>query len=180
MAGVDAVVVDRITWNGLPAEDNWFHHPTIVTATSGRELSRGALQLMIDVVGKAASLALLMIVGTACSPDRPRRDTAELSPTAARGRDIAARLGCVSCHQPDDGPAVGPDWTGSWGTNVELDDGTTVVFDADFVADAVRTPAAQQRRGDWPQMPAFEPDQLSDAELDAIVAYLEALGGGAP
>lgn len=98
--------------------------------------------------------------------------TPDLSGPAARGDELVTSLGCAGCHR---GAEVGPSWTGTWGADVELSDGTRVRFDAAYVRSAVRTPDLHRRSGDWVRMPAYGLDQLSDDELDDIVAYLRAL-----
>lgn len=101
----------------------------------------------------------------------------QLDGKAARGRDVAESAGCAGCHGGDDAPAtVGPSWNGSWGSEVVLDDGTEVLFDEEFVISSVRTPDLQRRKGDWLHMPAFTAEQISDAELADVIAYLIALG----
>lgn len=101
----------------------------------------------------------------------------ELSAAGERGRQLATDLGCAGCHGGTDREAtIGPDWSGSWGTEIELDDGSTTTFDAIYVERSVRTPDAQRRAGDWIRMPEYRPDQLTDDELADIVVYLEELG----
>lgn len=101
-----------------------------------------------------------------------------LTGAAARGKAVAERAGCAACHGGTSGDAtIGPAWVGSWGTQIPLDDGTTVLFDREYVISSVRDPDLHRREGDWLRMPAFRTDQLTDAELNEVVAYLQALGG---
>lgn len=101
----------------------------------------------------------------------------QLDEDATRGRAVAESAGCAGCHGGDDAPAtVGPSWNGSWGSEVVLDDGTKVLFDEAFVISSVRTPDLQRRKGDWLHMPSFTAEQISDAELADVIAYLIALG----
>lgn len=101
----------------------------------------------------------------------------ELSAAGQRGQQLSTDLGCAGCHGGDDREAtIGPDWTGSWGTDIELDDGSTTTFDALYVERSVRSPDAQRRAGDWIRMPEYRVDQLTEAELADIVVYLEELG----
>lgn len=125
---------------------------------------------------RAWALATGLVAATsvvACAGD----SRVQLDEKAARGRDVAESAGCAGCHGGDDAPAsVGPSWNGSWGSEVVLDDGSKVLFDEEFVISSVRTPDLQRRRGDWLHMPAFTAEQISDAELADVIAYLIALG----
>ncbi len=101
----------------------------------------------------------------------------DLQGGAARGATLARVLGCAACHgDANHDAAIGPSWVGSWADDVELSDGDTVRFDAEYVVTSVREPDLQRRIGDWRRMPAFGADQLTDDELNDIVAYLETLG----
>ena len=95
----------------------------------------------------------------------------ELTGAAAEGKQVFDQLNCSACHA-----GIGPELEGAWGTTISLDDGSTVVFDADWVERSVREPDAQSRDGDWRRMPPFDERQLDDDSLAAIVAYLEAVG----
>ncbi len=101
----------------------------------------------------------------------------ELSAAGERGRQLSTDLGCAGCHGGEGRDAtIGPAWSGSWGTEIELDDGSTTTFDARYVERSVRSPDAQRRAGDWIRMPEYRADQLTDDELADIVVYLEELG----
>ena len=95
------------------------------------------------------------------------------SPTE-QGRETAGRLGCLSCHSTSGSAGVGPSWKGLWGRETRLIDGTTVMADEAYVRRSVRDPQAQRVAGFTTAMPALSP---TDAELDALVAYVRSLGG---
>lgn len=99
--------------------------------------------------------------------------TAGLSPLGIEGRDIARDSGCAACHGRDGGGGVGPAWKGLAGTEVELDDGTTVVADADYLTSSIMDPGAQQVAGYTVTMPA---NDLDEAQVAAVVAYITDLG----
>ncbi len=114
-------------------------------------------------------LAVVLAAGCANTPDETPPDDTQ------RGQQLAADLGCANCHSPDGTSRIGPSWAGSWGREIELDDGTRVVFDESYVTRSVRAPGAQRRTGTWVQMPPFGPDRLSDADLAAIIEFLRGL-----
>lgn len=95
------------------------------------------------------------------------------SARADQGRELADERGCTTCHTANGDPSTGPTWKGIWGTNVTLEDGTTVTVDRDYIARAVRDPQAEIVEGFTVQMPTFD---LSDDEIADLVAYIESLG----
>lgn len=132
-------------------------------------------------VGSCSALAVAALVGlvaAACGggASGPSSSVAPAKGEAAtRGRELVITRGCVSCHTTNGNSAAGPTWRGSWGRQIPLEDGTTVLFDADYVARSVRTPNAERRAGFSLNMPAFT-TQFSDADLADVAAYLQELG----
>ncbi len=102
----------------------------------------------------------------------------ELSAAAAEGEAVAQDNGCVACHSTDGGTSTGPTWAGLAGSEVELESGETVTADRDYLERAITDPRADLHAGYAPIMPSYD---LSDDELDALIAYIEELGtAGAP
>ena len=64
-----------------------------------------------------------------------------------------------------------------WGTEITLDDGTVVTYDAEYVTRAIRDPQAQ-RRPDVSKVPmaAYDASKVTDAQLAEILAFIEDLG----
>ncbi len=100
---------------------------------------------------------------------------------ATVGKALAQTKGCVACHTVDGGPGVGPTWKGLYGRTETLVDGSSVTIDDAALKLDIRDPMARVVKGFPPIMPKPE---LSDAELDALVAYIKAQsatpGGAAP
>ena len=98
----------------------------------------------------------------------------QLDADAERGRQVALEHGCAVCHgQHGQGGAAGS-FHGLWGSDVELEDGRTVTADADYLRRAIVDPAVELVAGSTVAMPAVE---LTDAEVDALLSWLEALAG---
>ena len=91
-----------------------------------------------------------------------------LSAKATEGQRLAEDLGCTSCHSGQSG--VGPNWEAAWGTSRELADGSTEVFDSDYVRSSLSDPSSQVVDGYQAIMPAFS---LSESQVEAIIAFLE-------
>ena len=91
----------------------------------------------------------------------------------AQGATIAQSKGCTSCHQVD-ADAVGPMWGGLWGSQVELEGGTTVLADEAYLRRAITEPDAERVAGYFVAMPKVS---LTDEEVSAIIAYIASLAG---
>lgn len=79
---------------------------------------------------------------------------------------------CVACHTTDGAASIGPTWQGLIGSEVALDDGSTVTADEEYIIESVRQPAAKVHEGYQPIMPAFD---LSDEEMASLIAFMQTL-----
>jgi len=95
-------------------------------------------------------------------------------PLAVTGQTLFAQLGCGTCHRADT-QGRGPDLAGVFGKPVMLEDGRTVMVDENYVRESIREPAAKIVKGFKPVMPTFQ-GQVSDEQLNALVAYVKMLG----
>ncbi|MEO5840135.1 MAG: cytochrome c [Acidimicrobiales bacterium] len=112
-------------------------------------------------------LAAIVIAGAGASCSGETTAT-----PAERGKAVAMRAGCTSCHGATSIRGLGPTWTGVAGSTVKLDDGTTVVADTAYLTESIRSPAAKKVAGYSIAMPAV---QLSNEDVIALVAYIESL-----
>lgn len=96
----------------------------------------------------------------------------ELSELAQRGRETALSSGCASCHGAKGQGGVGPTWIDLAGSDVELEDGTTVVADDEYLLRSILDPMAEDVAGYTIVMPA---NGLSEAQAADVVAYIKEL-----
>ena len=89
-----------------------------------------------------------------------------------QGEQIAESQGCMGCHSVDGAPGVGPTWKGLAGRTESLADGSTVVIDDAYLIESIVQPNATIVAGYPAIMPAY---QLDEAQLSALVAYLNSL-----
>ncbi|MFP5375804.1 MAG: c-type cytochrome [Acidimicrobiia bacterium] len=126
-----------------------------------------------------AALAAPVSVLTGCGGEGGGvRPGPALSGPAAEGEALVARRGCLSCHSTDGSAGTGPTWRGLAGADVRLADGRTVVADAGYLRRSILDPDADTAAG-FPaglMASAVRPGSVSEAEADAIVAYLQSLG----
>ena len=139
------------------------------TTSHDRRDPSGRRALRVSVSG-AAVAAVLAFGAAACGGDS---SSSSGDPGELDGRQVAIENGCAACHGSDGQGGVGPTWIGLAGSTVELDDGSMVVADTDYLTRAIVDPAAEIRPGWSVNMPqrSFEP-----GEVEAMVEYIESLG----
>jgi cytochrome c oxidase subunit 2 len=93
------------------------------------------------------------------------------------GRKIAEVKGCQSCHSVDGAKGIAPTWKSLYGSKVELTDGTTVVAGEAYLRESMTDPSAKTVKGFKEGLMAtvIKPGSLSEAEVEALVAYIETL-----
>lgn len=121
----------------------------------------------------ALAAAALLLTASCSSDDDATEEAVELSPAAQEGLRVAETNGCTSCHSTGGRDGVGPSWNGLAGSEVELDDGSVVVADEEYLRRSIVEPNAQIVAGYRGIMPERS---LDPAEVDAIVAYLQEIG----
>ncbi|HSL57690.1 MAG TPA: c-type cytochrome [Acidimicrobiales bacterium] len=100
----------------------------------------------------------------------------DADPEVARGAALVRDLGCAACHASSSASGLGPGWgVLEWGEPRPLADGTTVEVDEDYLRRSITEPGVEVAAGWDPIMPMIP---VSDAELDAITAYLRDVSGG--
>lgn len=95
---------------------------------------------------------------------------------AAAGKALFEGKGCVTCHQP--GAVLGPQLAGIVGHTVELQDGTTVTVDDEYLRESILTPTAKVVKGFAPVMPTFK-GQVTEEQVMQLIAYIKSLGPSA-
>lgn len=135
-------------------------------------------------VGAIVSLSALLFV--ACGngddeDDATNTPAAAASPTSggddggagdAAAGEALYQAQCVSCHSLDGSDGVGPTWQGLWGSEVELEDGSTVTVDEVYVTESIQDPGAQVHAGFEPIMPELP---LSDEDIANVIAFMQTL-----
>lgn len=118
------------------------------------------------------SLALLIGVTALVSSCGGGDDDATLTPEAAEGRSVVRSKGCAACHGSNGDGGVGPPFVGLYGSDVPLHNGDTVVADRAYLEESIVDPPAKIVAGYNLPMPS---NNLSTDEIDAVIAYIEAL-----
>ena len=98
--------------------------------------------------------------------------------TIEEGQRVSELMGCVACHSIDGSTIgkVGPSWKGLYGHEVELDDGSKVIANEEYLRESIREPARKIVSGFAGNtgMPSYE-GIISDAQIEALVLYIKSL-----
>src|SRR5437773_2037143 len=92
---------------------------------------------------------------------------------ATAGENLFQKLGCVSCHAPND-TGRGPSLVGLLGKAVRLQSGASVTADEDYIRESILNPQAKIVAGYQPIMPTFK-GLISEDGIMQIIAYLKSL-----
>ena len=92
----------------------------------------------------------------------------------AQGERAFHSRGCSGCHVQSSAIHA-PLLDGIFGKPVPLNDGSLVIADEQYLRDSILLPNKQIAAGYEPLMPTFQ-GQISEEELNAIIAYLKSLG----
>ena len=99
--------------------------------------------------------------------------TSEGSP-AKNGEKLFASLACSTCHQ-DQNRGRGPTLAGLFGSQVKLDNGTSVLADDAYIRESILNPRAKMVAGYQPIMPTFQ-GQVSEEQIIQLIAYIKSIG----
>ena len=94
---------------------------------------------------------------------------------ASAGKALATEVGCIACHSVDGRPSVGPTWKGLYGHEVELQDGTKVKADEEYLYTSIVDPSRHIVKGFQDIMPKTYKDQLTDEQIRQIIEYIKTL-----
>ena len=90
------------------------------------------------------------------------------------GEQIYLKYGCNACHSTDGTALVGPTWQGLYGTEEELEGGSSVLVDDAYITESIRDPNAKITRGFTAGlMPATL--GVKDEEIPHIIEYMKSL-----
>lgn len=129
---------------------------------------------MNRTISLVAALAIALL--PACAGNDAGAEI-ELPPAAAEGRDLFRSKGCAACHGSGADGGVGPALTGLFGSEVSIQGGETVPADRDYLVESIVDPDAKLVEGYNLPMPTTN---LSDDQIDAIVAYIQELAEVTP
>lgn len=122
----------------------------------------------------SAMLAKMKVVSQA-DYEKWLQENEEGMTLAQKGQKYSNDKGCVACHSTDGSVKVGPSWKGIFGKEHEMDDGSKVVVDENYLRESILNPNAKVVKG-FPKgvMPTFQ-GQLTEDQLNALVEFIKGL-----
>ncbi|AMV26685.1 Cytochrome c oxidase subunit 2 precursor [Gemmata sp. SH-PL17] len=93
---------------------------------------------------------------------------------AFKGRQLFLKNQCINCHSATTN-AKAPALEGLFGTKVALKDGGAQLVDEAYLVESIRKPRVKVVDGWVPIMPAYNAEQISDEDMNAVVAYIKSL-----
>ena len=90
------------------------------------------------------------------------------------GEMLFNQYACGTCHAVEKGVTKqGPSWVGIWGREENLEDGSKIKVDENYIAESIREPNAKRVAGyNGIVMPAFA---LNDDQVSALIEYMKTL-----
>lgn len=90
------------------------------------------------------------------------------------GETVYTAKACLACHSTDGSARVGPSWKGIWGTQEEMEDGSIVTVDENYIRESILDPNAKWVKGYKGGMTSYQ-GMVTDEEIDGIIAYIKSL-----
>jgi len=119
---------------------------------------------------------------SAATPTTTSSSVGPLSQEAmvAQGKVLFQQYRCNVCHTTEGGNAAGPTMKGLAGSQVKINDGTTVVADTNYLRESILNPDTKIVAGYGPSVMSAALDPFSqqiqqDNHVADIVAYIESL-----
>lgn len=96
-------------------------------------------------------------------------------PPLERGKELYSSLGCVACHTTDGSIKLAPSFKGVYGKKEELEDGTVITVDDNYIRQKILTPYKQKpKKGFAPVMPTFQ-GRVSETDIIGVVTFIKSL-----
>jgi cytochrome c oxidase subunit 2 len=92
-----------------------------------------------------------------------------------RGELFVQQFGCLACHSLDGSDSIGPTWKGVFGSEEQLEDGSTVLVEHDYLLKSIRSPGVQIVAGFQNVMPESIAADMTDEQIEDVIAFIESL-----
>ena len=102
-------------------------------------------------------------------------DPCKIGDSVGCGQKLASDNGCLACHSVDGTKIIGPSWLGIFGSQESLNDGSAVTVEEAYIIESIREPGAKIVEGFENLMPATAGQNLTDEQIQDIIAFIESL-----
>lgn len=158
----------------IPVEDRWAIVAYVRALQQSQNVPESEVQQQYDV--DIASLKEQKENQLAAEQEQQEQQEAaagEEDISAEAGEKLVQNNGCMACHTTDGTASAGPSWQGLFGHEVELDDGSTVTADEEYIHESIVEPNAKIVDGYQGVMPSYS--FLSEADVQSMVEYIKTL-----
>jgi cytochrome c oxidase subunit 2 len=155
-----------------PSEDRDNPYP------SGQATGHWAMHSMVYAETPEDFAKFMKSIGDPCDQFLAQGKTCPADVAAVQGQKLYSSKGCVACHTTTGAKLVGPTWKGIWSKTESTDKGQVTV-DENYVRESILDPQAKLVAGFPPTMPTFR-GQITDAEIDEIIAFIKSLKDEGP
>jgi len=145
----------------------------------GQATGHWAMHSMLYVENDEDFAKFIKSIGDKCEEYAAKGQKCPENVLADMGSTLFTRKGRQACHTTTGAKLIGPSWKGIWGKKELTDKGEVDVND-DYVRESILQPQAKlvvdptSHQTYPPTMPTFA-GQISDQEIDEIIAYLKSL-----
>lgn len=99
-----------------------------------------------------------------------------IPPSAAEGKELSQKMGCIACHSTDGSTAgkTGPTWRGLFGKDRVFTDGSNETANEFYIRTSILEPEKKIVQGFHPGMASYK-GILNDDQIDSLILYLRTL-----
>jgi cytochrome c oxidase subunit 2 len=122
--------------------------------------------------GHSEMMGKVIVMEDAAFKDWLSKTSGSGLPPEELGKKLYNTRSCAACHSLDGTRIIGPTFKGVFGRTEDIEGGTKVVVDENYIRESILEPQAKIVKGYPPTMPVFR-GLLKDNEIDAIIAFLK-------
>ena len=104
---------------------------------------------------------------------RPPREPGNMNPVE-RGETLYRQNSCWQCHSTDGTAGTGPSFKGIYGKPVQLEGGTSVTVDDNYIREHILDPGRKIVKG-YPVLMSSYKGTLSDKDITALIEFIKSL-----
>lgn len=93
-------------------------------------------------------------------------------PPEELGKKLYTVKGCNACHSLDGSQIIGPTFKGVFGRTEELEDGSSIVVDENYIRESILEPEKKRVKGIAARMTPYA-GLVTEKEIEALIAYLK-------
>ena len=158
----------------IPVKDRWAIVAYVRALQQSQNVPESEMQQFDIDLASMKEDARQKLAEAQAKKEAAEADAAGAEITAAKGKELAVSNTCTTCHSADGSSGVGPTWKGLYGSEREMQDGTTVIADEDYLTESIVNSTAKTVAG-FPEGSMANFSYLNTNEIKNIIAYIKSL-----